>query len=1125
MSEIAHLGTPSGAFAQDFRRNPNRTNPFITLPLALDTTDPKASNELRSSLCHGLLSAVLGLASTDVTTFISDNRTYVALFTLIYILSNNLVDCNTMGYDLVYSDGEGPLRPHTIERLIKAKKGPFYELFCNLDLIFATVPGKHLEGLLHSRLASVRAAFETLIMLSGLYEQPRAFHVLVKVGAAYGWLDVSRNSQQLLILAVSMNQISTLQTLLNSGCRPDSLPCRLLSFSPTTAIVKAMGFQNYACAQLLLKHCDTNKAIGSYMLYAKRDFEYIVGSRAPWDWGDPDASRKLFEYGLGLFFQAGTDPDSHAPVFEEHSLGHLKSVVLIRRRWSNQTCPTELKISVLDYLFYFHRSIFHKILSRSAQVQDGRLSRTGILLALDGGNLNLEAYLHNLDGKIDRNLSETLLRQVIAEQFLICDFQANKRSTNMKTVQALTRVVSIDDVLDDFPHLLEDFTKLVPADCHRHEVEAASYLLKNGAAVNGEVLSWFAQLSDQGLFDIERVNIRHMTDLDTALINAATQNNFEAVQRLLHTGVNLDGDVDQGTHGRISIVANIIASWNLSWRLGAGQLSDMLDFLVKRGAPLRLSATRAHLYHLLCFAMSVFRNRRPRQDLIAVVHYIVSAGYEPRDQSFPSALLLESCDGLLDAHNVFEYLLRNGAQLRPGSPMATWIGMCGEIELVREMLEAGVDINAYNHGSDVDNGTLRRMTALQMAAMDWRVDVMELLLQAGADVNAPAKHAHGRTALQASCDDQATSSDKQQLKLKTVQLLLDHGADVNAAPARTAGITALQAAAKWGDLAVAKLLLFHRPVADVNAPPCQQAFFPKVLGTALDLAADNGRIDMVQLLLNCNGLSHSRCETGFDGAIRLAQSKGHFAVAELIRKYVEDTKVSDTASENLSRTPRDWREYGYELDSDDESELSENDRLFRNYMDSDDDSNSSSPSETGPEDDSDSTSSFEIDQEDSSVTVDGVSPYGDSEYSEEDTGSIVSSNPDQQNSFRDASDLDIYSPPQHPAAGELSMGTANNSNIWASQEDLSPAHEGDSTAARVLPFSLQDVGFEDSMDLDASMDIDTFMDYDMSFDSEIRQSAFVQDASPPEFEHEAPDDSTYFSQPKRLVEEVFGDCE
>lgn len=1054
---------------------------------------------------------MLGLPSKDVTPFISDNGTYVALFTLIYIVSNNLVDYDIQGYGLKEYNRRRFWTPLglAVWRFFKANQGPFSELFCKLDLIFAAVPGKHLENLLHSRLDSVRAAFETLIMLSGLYMQPRAFSLLVKVGAAYRWLDVSKKAQQLLILAVSMNQICALQTLLNSGCRPDSPASRLLSFSRTTAIVKAVELRNYDCAKLLLQYCDINRAIRPYMLYAQRNFDCSI-----WDYRDlwPGVSLRFFEYGLDLFFRAGANPDSQAPIFEHYSLRALKSIKLFHKQWSNQDCPEELKVSVLDYLFYFHRSIFHKAVSKSAQAQRGRLSRTGILLALERGNLSLEAYLHNLDGKVDRGLPEKVLRQVIAEQFLMCDCEAKKRSTNLETVQALASFVSIAEVLDDFPHILEDFIKLVPADCHRHEVEAAGYLLRNGATINSEALSWFAQLPSQRLFEIERIGIRCSKDLDTALINAAAQNNFEAVRKLLHIGAKLDEDVKQGAHGRISIIANIIASWDLKRPGAAGKLPNMVHFLAERGAPLRLSATRVHLYHLLHFTMGVFRDRAPQGDSLPVVHYIVKAGYEPRDRSFPSALLLESCDGLLDAHNVFEYLLRNGAQLRPGSPLATWIGMCGDIELVRDMLEKGVDINAYNHGSDVENGIPRRMTALQMAAMDWRVDVMELLLRAGADVNAPPKHAHGRTALQASCDDRARSSHEQQLKLRTVQLLLDHGADVNAAPARIAGITALQATAKWGDLAVAKLLLVHKPIADVNAPPCQRTLHPTVISTALDFAAHNGRIDMVKLLLNCNGVSHYRCETVFDGAANLAKSKGHFAVAELIRKHIEDIKASDATSPQVSQPARDWHEYNYELGSDDESELSEDDRLFRYYEDQEDDSNSISCSD--------------IDQKDSSSSVCEVSRHGDSECSEGDTGSIMSLDLDSQDLSEDANDPDNHESPHSTARGELPVSTANtDNNIWPDQEDLTMAHEEDFTAARILPLSLQEVGFEDTMDLDDSMDIDTFIDYDTSFDSEMRQGAVVEDTAPWGLENHGQDDFMDFSQSTRLVEEVFGDCE
>ena len=99
-------------------------------------------------------------------------------------------------------------------------------------------------------------------------------------------------------------------------------------------------------------------------------------------------------------------------------------------------------------------------------------------------------------------------------------------------------------------------------------------------------------------------------------------------------------------------------------------------------------------------------------------------------------------------------------------------------------------------------------TPLQRAAYLGYYQIMNLLLHAGADVNADAAHCGGRTALQA-----AAGSGNMDI----VERLLEVGAEVNAGPAEDYGLTALQAAANSGNLAIVERLL--EVGAEVNAGP------------------------------------------------------------------------------------------------------------------------------------------------------------------------------------------------------------------------------------------------------------------------------------------------------------------
>lgn len=219
----------------------------------------------------------------------------------------------------------------------------------------------------------------------------------------------------------------------------------------------------------------------------------------------------------------------------------------------------------------------------------------------------------------------------------------------------------------------------------------------------------------------------------------------------------------------------------------------------------------------------------------------------------------------------------------------------GRLQLAVALIERGSDINAP--------AAPYHRTALQEACYTgaplWFIN---FVLDNGADINAPPASERGYTALQAACGSGA--------QLSCINLLLKRGAAVNAPPAAAYGMTALQCAARRGYMNVVGLLLDHG--ADVNAlsgyrlrlsvsrygmaPTSKFEGFMR----ALDLAALASRLDMVHFLIAAGGRSYRPGRTGFDGAIELATSEGHFAVADLLRQYPELT------SENISQAETEW---------------------------------------------------------------------------------------------------------------------------------------------------------------------------------------------------------------------------
>jgi ankyrin repeat protein len=211
-------------------------------------------------------------------------------------------------------------------------------------------------------------------------------------------------------------------------------------------------------------------------------------------------------------------------------------------------------------------------------------------------------------------------------------------------------------------------------------------------------------------------------------------------------------------------------------------------------------------------------------------------------------------------------------------------------ECVKLALRAGAQIEDREPSSPMS-------TPLQVAVAEGEMEAIQLLLEHGADVNAPAGADFGRTALQA-----ATSAEEPDADL--VDLLLVYGADVNAPPATRWGVTALQGAAIRGDIQIARILLAHE--ANVNAAPA-----PEEGCTAVEGAARHGRLDMVRLLLSVGAKADP--VLGFLRAIELAEKNGHLALADLLREYEIATSLCDRMMESPAQP---WLTPGMVFDED-----------------------------------------------------------------------------------------------------------------------------------------------------------------------------------------------------------------
>jgi ankyrin repeat protein len=189
------------------------------------------------------------------------------------------------------------------------------------------------------------------------------------------------------------------------------------------------------------------------------------------------------------------------------------------------------------------------------------------------------------------------------------------------------------------------------------------------------------------------------------------------------------------------------------------------------------------------------------------------------------------------------------------SPPLVMAAMTNDIDLAELLLDAGADINtpdvletAADDDSNydilnflIDEGADIKTFgegALRRAGFENNLAIIKLLLSSGADINYPAAPKGGQTLLQRAVLNH---------NLKTIKYLIDQGADINAPASHNDGGTALQTAAIRGTLEVAKMLLTLG--ADVNSAPSRSGG-----KTALEAAAScetpSNRAELFKFLLD-----------------------------------------------------------------------------------------------------------------------------------------------------------------------------------------------------------------------------------------------------------------------------------
>uniref|UniRef100_A0A8B9CCK5 Ankyrin repeat and KH domain containing 1 n=1 Tax=Anser brachyrhynchus TaxID=132585 RepID=A0A8B9CCK5_9AVES len=236
------------------------------------------------------------------------------------------------------------------------------------------------------------------------------------------------------------------------------------------------------------------------------------------------------------------------------------------------------------------------------------------------------------------------------------------------------------------------------------------------------------------------------------------------------------------------------------------------------------------------------------------------ANKEHRNVSDYTPLSLAASGGYV---NIIKILLSAGAEInsRTGSKLGIsplmLAAMNGHVPAVKLLLDMGSDINAQIETN--------RNTALTLACFQGRAEVVSLLLDRKANVEHRAKT--GLTPLM-----EAASGGYAEVG----RVLLDKGADVNAPPVPSSRDTALTIAADKGHYKFCELLINRGAHIDVRN---------KKGNTPLWLAANGGHYDVVQLLVQAGAdvdAADNRKITPLMSAFR----KGHVKVVQFLVKEV-----------------------------------------------------------------------------------------------------------------------------------------------------------------------------------------------------------------------------------------------
>lgn len=190
---------------------------------------------------------------------------------------------------------------------------------------------------------------------------------------------------------------------------------------------------------------------------------------------------------------------------------------------------------------------------------------------------------------------------------------------------------------------------------------------------------------------------------------------------------------------------------------------------------------------------------------------------------------------------------------------------------LEDFIKLGANVDGITKAQDQGH-----IPPIFMATNCDKPDLVKILIQEHAKVNdehVGEYQGYYRTSLQLASGNG---------NLNIINQLMEAGADINAPPFYNSGLTCLQTAVARGYIGIVRVLL-HRG-AKVNASRA------RIRGrTAIEAAAENGRLDIMKLLLlhlrDIDESKHHR--TQYVRAVRFATHEGHLAIAKMLKGHIQ----------------------------------------------------------------------------------------------------------------------------------------------------------------------------------------------------------------------------------------------